>query len=235
MDITPLPPLIDPKILDFKLTPGVKVGEILEGVVDQVLENKTYLFKLKGFTFKARSPLDLKKHDRIQVEVQSLAPKVILRLLPQTSTNKSKFKEASLNETSLPASYFATSNLSSLGMNNLAVKTFTSEEEVSPRGVKTNYQAMDILLEMSELGKVLVRITRHGSSTYYQVVVEDREVKEFVEENLQKLLGDLKNAGYVISHINCTVNPTLKSNKKFEVESTLSKTEKGYSRLDVIV
>ncbi|MFH1562965.1 MAG: flagellar hook-length control protein FliK [Nitrospirota bacterium] len=233
MNITPLP-LIDQKLSNFKLAPEVKIGERLEGVVEEVLENKTYLFKLKGLTFRARSPLDLKKYDRIQVEIQSLEPQVVLRLLPSPDFPSSeKTNQVDTNPLMRQASYFTTSNLSTLGMNNLAVKTFETDEEVSPKGVKTNYQAVDILLEMSELGKVLVKITRQEELSYYQIMVEDKNTKEFVEENMAKLLTDLKNAGYPISNINCTINSNLKTKDPY-FESTLSKTEKGYSRFDII-
>ncbi len=240
MNITPLP-LIDQKLSDFKLITEIKVGERLEGVVEDVLDNKTYLFKLKGFTFRARSPLDLKKYERIQVEVSSLEPRVVLRLLPPTrqalaSEKTNQFDMA--DSLTKQASYFTTPDLSSLGMNNLAVKTFETDEEVSPEGIKTNYQSMDILLEMSELGKVLVKITRQKAClvegvSYYQIVVEDKNIKEFVQENLSKLLTDLRNAGYLIPHINCTVNPNLKNSSTRQVSNpTLSKTEKGYSRFN---
>ncbi|MDI6736522.1 MAG: flagellar hook-length control protein FliK [bacterium] len=238
MNITLLP-VIDQKLNDFKLTPELKIGTKLEGVVEEVLDNKTYLFKLKGFTFRARSPLDLKKHDRIQVEVRSLEPKIVLRLLPfPGKTNLPETKKTNpfdTNSLTRQASYFNSSDLSSLGMNNLAVKTFKTDEEVSPEGIKTNYQAMDILLEMSEMGKVLVRITHQSGLSYYQIVVEDKNIKEFVEENLSKLLTDLRNAGYLIPQINCTVNPNLKDSVTRQAfDPTLSKTEKGYSRFDEI-
>lgn len=230
MNITPLPP-IDQKLIDFKLTPEVKIGEILEGVVEEVLENKTYLFKLKGFTFKARSPLTLNKHDRIQVEIKSLEPsRIVFKLLPKTTKDSSSATNIGTAKEYL---YFSTSNLSSLGMNNLAVKKFETDEEISSTGTISKYDALDILLEMSKLGKVLVKMTRVEGLSYYQIVVEDKNIKEFVEENIQNLLTDLKNAGYVISNINCTINPNLKT-KKFSFDTTLSKTEKGYSRVDVI-
>lgn len=230
MNITPLPP-IDQNLIDFKLTPEVKIGEILEGVVEEVLENKTYLFKLKGFTFKARSPLTLNKHDRIQVEIKSLEPsRIVFKLLPKTTKDSSSATNIGTAKEYL---YFSTSNLSSLGMNNLAVKKFETDEEISSTGTISKYDALDILLEMSKLGKVLVKMTRVEGLSYYQIVVEDKNIKEFVEENIQNLLTDLKNAGYVISNINCTINPNLKT-KKFSFDTTLSKTEKGYSRVDVI-
>lgn len=231
MNITLIPP-IDQKLIDFKLTPGVKVGEILQGVVEEVLGNKTYLFKIKEFTFKARSPLTLKKHDRIYVEVKHLEPMVIFKLIPPPN----KSPQSTLSKTNqLEANYlyFSASNLSSLGMNKLAVKRYETEEEISPKGIKSECEAIDILLEMSALGKVLVNITRQRNLTYYQISVEDKIIKEFVVENLHNLLTDLKNGGYVISNINCNINPNLKA-KDFNIESTLSKTEKGYNRLDVM-
>ncbi|MEW6095135.1 MAG: flagellar hook-length control protein FliK [bacterium] len=232
MNITPLPP-IDQKLIDFKVTPEVKIGNILEGVVEEVLGNKTYLFKLKGFTFKARSPLTFKKYDRVQIEIKSLEPKIVFKLLPSTvkstqSTSKQIGKTKQLDTNYL---YFSTSNLSYLGMNNLAVKRFETKEEISPKGAKSEYEAFDILLEMSELGKVLVKITRQGNSSYYQIAVEDKKIKEFVEENIQRLLTDLKSAGYAVSNISCTINPCLKSKDSY-FKSTLIKTEKGYSRFD---
>ncbi len=235
MNITPIPP-INQKLSDFTLTPEVKKGERLEGVVEEVLGNKTYLFKLKGFTFKARSPLTFKKYDRVQVEVKSLEPKIMFKLVLSTDrTNSPVIKKiGTANDLDANSLYFSTSNLSFLGMNNLAVKTFKTDEEISSTGAKSKYEAMDILLEMSELGKVLVKITCQENLSYYQIVVEDKNIKEFVEENIQKLLTDLRNAGYVISNINCTINPNLKTKESY-LESTLSKTEKGYSRVDVMV
>jgi len=234
MNIIPLLP-IDQKLIDFKLTPGVKIGEILEGVVEEVLENKTYLFKVKGFSFKARSPLTLKKYDRIYVEIKSLEPRIVFKLLPQTHKSNSFVTKRRCPAKELDANYlyFSTSNLSSLGMNNLTVKRFDTDEEISPKGIKSKYDAIDILLEMSELGKVIVKITRQGELSYYQIVVGDKNIKEFVDEHIQKLLTDLKNAGYGISNINCSLNPNLKT-KYFHLESTLSKSEKGYSRFDEI-
>lgn len=233
MNITPIPP-IDSKLIDFKLSQKIKVGEILDGVIEAVEENKTYLFKLKGFTFKARSPLPLKKYDRVQVEVKSLEPKVVFKLLPPTAKEnltvpKQIDKTKPLDTNYL---YFTTSNLSSLGMNNLVIKRYETDEEISPKGTKSDYEALDILLEMSELGKVLVKITRLGNLSYYQIAVEDKNIKAFVEENLQSLFTHLKNAGYSISEINCSVNSSLKT-KYSLIESRLSKTEKGYSRVDV--
>ncbi|MEW6618326.1 MAG: hypothetical protein AB1422_03070 [bacterium] len=231
MNIIPLQ-IIDQKLLDFKLAPQIKVGEVLEGTVDEVLENKTYLFKLAGFTFRARSPLILNKYDRIQVEVKSIEPRIVFKLLP--SQNKSnlpvseKIKSPDTNYL-----FFTTSNLSSLGINNLCVKTFDTDEEISSKGLKSKYEAVDILLEMSELGKVLVKITRQGDLSYYQIIVEDKNIKEFVEENLQGLLTDLENVGFPFPNINCLANPGLK-NQDFYAESTITRTEKGYSRIDTI-
>jgi hypothetical protein len=231
MNITPLPP-IDSKLIDFKLTPGIKIGEVLEGIVEEVLENKTYLFRLKGFTFRARSPLVLKKHDRIQVEIKSLEPRVVFKLLPPTTRNTLSGSKKTIDKTDTNYLYFSTSNLSSWGVNNLSIKTFDTDEETSPKGTKSKYHALDILLEMSELGKVLVKITHHQNLSYYQIVVEDKNIKEFVDTNIQNLLTDLKNAGYNISDINCTINPNLKD-KHHLLDSTISRSEKGYSRVDV--
>jgi len=233
MNIIPISP-IDSKLTDFQLTKELKVGEILEGVIDEVLENKTYLFKLKGFTFKARSPLPLKKYERVQVEIKSLKPRIVFKLLPSTvkenlSVSKPGDKTKQLETNYL---YFTTSNLSFLGMNNLVVKRYETDKEVSPKGTKSEYEALDIFLEMSELGKVLVKITRLGNLSYYQISVEEKNIKEFVEENLQNLLTDLKKAGYSTPYINCFLNPTLKT-KETNSESSLSRTEKGYSRVDV--
>lgn len=233
MNITPIPS-IDSKLIDFKLSEKIKVGEILDGIIEEVEENKTYLFKLKGVTFKARSPLPLKKYDRVQVEVKSLEPRVVFKLLPPTAKEnltvpKQIDKTKPLDTNYL---YFTTSNLSSLGMNNLVIKRYETDEEISPKGTKSDYEALDILLEMSELGKVLVKITRLGNLSYYQISVEDKNIKAFVEENLQSLFTYLKNAGYSISEINCSINSSLKT-KYSLIESTLSKTEKGYSRVDV--
>jgi len=234
MNITPIPP-IDSKLIDFKLTQEIKVGEILEGVIEEVLENKTYLFKLKGFTFKARSPFLLQKYQRVQVEVKSLEPRVIFKLLPPTlkeslSVSKQIDKTKQLETNYL---YFTTSNLSSLGMNNLVVKRYETDEEVSPKGTKSEYEALDIFLEMSELGKVLIKITQLGNLSYYQISVEEKNIKEFIQENLQNLLTDLKNAGYSISNINCSINPSLKTKDAY-IESLVRRTEKGYSRVDVM-
>lgn len=231
MNITPILP-IDKNLIDAKLTPEIKVGEILEGIVEDVLENKTYLFKIKEFIFKARSPLTLKKHDRVYVEVKSLEPMVIFKVLPPPTKTPHSQQIDKINQSNANYLYFTASNLSILGMNKLVVKRYETDEEVSPKGTKSEYEAMDILLEMSALGKVLVKISRQGKLTYYQISVEDKVIKEFIGENIEDLLTDLKNAGYVISHINCTINPNLKT-KNFNIESTLTKTEKGYSRLDV--
>lgn len=233
MNITPIPS-IDSKLGDFNLTQKIKVGEILDGIIEEVWENKTYLFKLKGFTFKARSPLPLKKYERVQVEVKGLEPRVVFKLLPQEvkenlaiSQQKDKTKPRDTN-----CLYFTTSNLSSLGINNLTIKRYETDEELSPKGTKSEYEALDILLEMSKLGKVLVKITRLGNLSYYQISVEDKIMKEFIEENLPSLITDLKNVGYSISNINCSINARLK-NKYTSLESTLSRTEKGYCRVDV--
>lgn len=235
MNITPLPP-IDSKLIDFKLTPKIKIGEVVEGVVEEVLENKTYIFKVKGFTFKARSPLHFKKYDKVQLEIKSLEPRIVFKLLPSTttsslSTSKQVDKTKQLDTNYL---YFSTSNLSPLGMHNLVVKRFKTNEETYSKGIKSEYEALDILLEMSELGKVLVKITSYENFTYYQIVVEDKNIKEFVQENLQMLLTDLKNAGYNIPTINCTSNPNLKTKSYLPGLSTISKSEKGYSRIDVM-
>lgn len=236
MNIAPLPS-IDQKLTDFKLTPGVKVGEILEGIIEDVLENKTYLFKLKGFTFKARSPLTLKKHDKIQIEIKSLEPKIVFKLLSSTVKNNPSIAEQidKTNQVETDYLYFSTFNLSSLGINNLAVKKFETDEEISPQGIKSKYQSVDILLEMTGLGRVLVRITNQDNSSYYQIMVEDRNIKEFVEKDIQELLVSLKKStGYSTVNINCTINHRLKT-KSFSLDSTLTKTEKGYSRFDKIV
>lgn len=168
----------------------LKIGEIIEGKIKEIVNKDMAIINLKGFNLWAKHSLSLRKNQRILAEITALEPEILIKLINNHLTE-------GVSDQCLPSNtlskgekgYFTTLYQILPGIERGEFKMYYNSNLSQTFNMKN--LRLEILLDMSKLGFVLIKMGKN----FLHVDVENQEIKKLVENNKVKLEKRLKKTG----------------------------------------
>lgn len=168
----------------------LKIGEIIEGEIKEIVNKDMAIINLKGFNLWAKHSLLLRKNQRILAEIKALEPEIRIKLINNHLIEEVSDQCLSSNTLSKgEKSYFTTLYQILPGIESVEFKMYYNSNLIQTFNMKDI--RLEILLDMSKLGFVLIKIKKN----FLHVDVENQEIKKLVENNKVKLEKRLKKTG----------------------------------------